>query len=723
MPTQSTLAQSRLAQSMLRLAFLVSLAALPTGVLAQSQAPSQEELKMTSDSKAPGADAVYLYREETEDDPHQFSTVYARIKILTEKGKDAATVHVVKPRALAFQAKGDNSSRSSSAGENHFDAPDMNRTGEDQPYDADSFDATIEVKLLEARTIHPDGTVIPSASAGSNLSKEKSETGKHRDITFTLPDVTPGSIIEYRYQVRYDRFQSAPEWQIQQPYFIHKAHYSYIPAEQFLPAQLTAGVGISTSSLKDRHDEVLTDIRSVNVLPPGKQVTKDAAGHYYLDLTDIPAIPSEAFAPPMGDRIYQINFYYTYTPVESEFWKREMQLWTKDMNRYIAPGERIKSTVAEIAPASDSQIDRAKNLYAWIQKLDNTDFSGDESQMNTDGSVPHGKVESVLNNKRGNGNQLAFLYLSMLRTAGLNARPERIVSRSRSIFSPQFLSTRQLDSIVIAVTIDGKEMVLDPGEKLAPFGTLHWSHAGAGGVAMAEGGKVETIITPLPKTTDNTTVRVGSLAVGADGNVSGSIKVGFAGQEALRLRQLALRSSADAMKAQLGAQLKQQVPDGIEANIQRISGLEYTSAQLVAVVQISGKFGNRNGGGLVVARLLFDSKEKDPFPADTSRSLPVDMHYPAEEQEQITYTLPAGFVPEHAPEDVKLSFENNAAYQLRSKVDNGSILNSRLLARGFTLLDPGEYAKLTDFYQKVTAADQQQLVLVPQAAAAHPAGF
>jgi hypothetical protein len=692
------------------------LAAAPFGAFAQTQAPSQEELQMTADPKAPGADAVYLYREETEDDPHQFSTVYARIKVLTEKGKEAATVHVPKPRALAFQAKGDNSSRSSSAGENHFDAPDMNRTGEDQPYDADSFDATIEVKLLEARTIHPDGTVIPMAGVGSNLAKEKSESGKHKETTFTLPDVTPGSILEYRYQVRYDRFQSAPEWQIQQPYFVHKAHYSYIPAEQFLPAQLTAGVGISTSSLKDRHDEVLTDIRSVNVLPPGKQVNKDAAGHYYLDLTDIPAIPSEAFAPPLGDRIYQINFYYTYTPVETDFWKREMQLWTKELSRYIAPGEKIKSTVAEIAPSSDSQTDRAKNLYALVQKFENTDFSGDESQMNTDGSVPHGRAESVLENKKGNGNQIAFLYLAMARVAGLNARPERIVSRRRTIFSPQFMSTRQLDTVVIALNIDGKEVVVDPGEKFAPFGTLHWSHAGAGGVAMGDGGKVETIITPLPKTTDNATIRVGSLSIGADGNVSGSLKVGFTGQEALRLRQLALRSGTDAMNTQLGARLQQQVPDGIEAHIQRISGQEYTSTQLVAVVQISGKFGNQSGGRMTVPRLFFDSKEKDPFPKDASRSLPVDMHYPAEEQEQITYALPAGFAPEHAPEDVKLNWESNAAYQLRSKVDAGSILNARLLARGFTLLDARDYGQLTDFYSKVTAADQQQMVLVTQAA-------
>ena len=110
-------------------------AAVPLVSHAQFQAPTPEELKMISDPKAPGADAVYLYREETEDDPHHFRTVYARIKVLTEKGKDLATVRVTYSRNFVFNATGNNSSRSSSAMESHFDAPDLNHAGEDQHTD------------------------------------------------------------------------------------------------------------------------------------------------------------------------------------------------------------------------------------------------------------------------------------------------------------------------------------------------------------------------------------------------------------------------------------------------------------------------------------------------------------------------------------------------------------------------------------------------------------
>jgi hypothetical protein len=608
---------------------------------------------------------------------------------------------------MAFIAAGNNSSQSSSGTENHFDAPDMTHVGQDQPYDTDSYAANIEVKALEARVIHPDGTVVPLTGSTANLVKV--DKG-HREATFTLPGVEVGSIIEYRYQVRYDRFQSAPQWQIQQPYFVHKAHYLYTPTGQFLPSDVS-GTGISTSQLKDRHYEILNDIRAANILPPDKTVGRDALGRYFLDLTDIPAIPQEPFAPPVAERIYQMNFYYTYTVVEKEFWQKEMQFWIKDLNRYIAPSGAVQNAASETVSASDTPLIKAKKLYALVQKIENTDLSRDESLSVADDSVPSGNVQTVLENKRGNGNQIAFLYMALARAAGLNVRPERIASRNHHIFSPSLLSTSQLDAVLVALTIDGKEILLDPGTKSAPFQTLHWFHTGAGGIAMGSGGKVETLLTPLQLNTENTVVRVGTLAVTPQGAVSGTLKVGFTGQEALELRQLALRTDANTVKQQLEKMVASEVPAGIVAHVDRIAGLDDPTRQLVAVVPVSGSFAAQTANRLTLPRLFFDTRETNPFPEEKDRTLPVDMRYPAQEQEQITYQFPAGFALDAAPQDTTFKWEENAVYQLKSKAEAGSITSARVLARGFTMLEAKDYEALRGFYQKVAAADQQQIVL------------
>src|SRR5258707_14548846 len=58
---------------------------------------SPEELKMTSEPKAPGAPAIILYRQVDRDDssvrtPHEYN--YVREKIFTEEGRKYANVEI-----------------------------------------------------------------------------------------------------------------------------------------------------------------------------------------------------------------------------------------------------------------------------------------------------------------------------------------------------------------------------------------------------------------------------------------------------------------------------------------------------------------------------------------------------------------------------------------------------------------------------------------------------
>ncbi len=57
-------------------------------------APTPEELSMTSQPEVPGASAVYLYREETTDDKLHMFSIYVRLKVLTERGKEFGNVEL-----------------------------------------------------------------------------------------------------------------------------------------------------------------------------------------------------------------------------------------------------------------------------------------------------------------------------------------------------------------------------------------------------------------------------------------------------------------------------------------------------------------------------------------------------------------------------------------------------------------------------------------------------
>src|ERR1700744_3230660 len=146
-------------------------AAMPLVSHSQFQPPQADELSMTSEPKAPGAAAIYLYREEITDDAHHFRTVYARLKILKPEGVAAATVHISLKKNFVYYAKGDNSSRFTSAYSNNWSQPDINHSGEDAPMDSDTFNVPLDISALEGRTIQPDGTIVPLSGSPSQLLK------------------------------------------------------------------------------------------------------------------------------------------------------------------------------------------------------------------------------------------------------------------------------------------------------------------------------------------------------------------------------------------------------------------------------------------------------------------------------------------------------------------------------------------------------------------------
>ena len=722
---------------LLRLALFLPFAIVPLASYGQFQPSSKSELAMTADPVAPGAAAVYLYREEVDDDSHAFRTIYARIKVLTEEGKAAAIVHIDFPKTFVFNAQGAGSSRMTGgltglsgqapegpASQNsgnaintaHWEVPSIAHLGESAPWDTDTYAGKVEVAALEGRVIHSDGTIVPLTGKPSELLKvNKGPRGS--ETFFVMPGVEAGSVIEYRYQIRYDRFLTAPNWQLQMPYFIHKEHFAFRPSSQFLPTFL-GGVGVSDSSLKDSHDNILTDIRVQTSLPAGKAITRDAAGNYILDLADVPPLSPELWPPPLSTRTYSVDYFYTYTPDVKDYWQKQMAWWNKALNAYTEPTTAIRRAADEVVSSSDSSLEKAKKLYDLVQKIENLDASPDGAPLTGSEYIPRGSVETVLLSKKGTSNEIAYLYLALARAVQISVRPVRVASRSLRVFSAQYMDNVQLDTALVSLTIDGREIIVDPGTKMAPFETLHWAHSGAGGVALDSNGKVEIVVMPLQSSAQsNSVLRAGMLNISAEGAVSGTLRVAFTGQQAIQLRQTALRDGADAAKEQINRMLAFDLPEGVQGRVDHIAYLDDSGKQLLAVVPVQGSLSTHSRNRLVLPRHFFGTKVSNPFPEDSHRALPLDVHYPEQEQDQITYVLPARFSLEAAPEDARLNFEKSAGYQLRSKVEGSSVTNTRVLVRAFTLLDASAYNQLHDFYQKVLVSDQQQLVFTASAPA------
>jgi hypothetical protein len=639
--------------------------ASPALLLAQFQQPTSDELKMTSDPKAPGAAAVYLNISDVTDDPMQYQTFYARIKVLQEKGKELATVEI--------------------------------------PYQH----GPVKVEAIQGRTIHSDGTVVPLVMKPEDLLTSKTTAGQFGRMVFTLPSVEVGSILEYYYQLHYDGYAVPPQWQIQKPFFVHKAHYVYTPVKDFMNGSQVAR---SSTYLVDGRGNRITSINDWEQLPPGAAVKTLATG-YLLDLTDIPAIPHEEFMPPIQSFLYQVRFSYQTAYGGVDYWQTESKSWSKEVNDFAEPTAAIRAAVSSLTAPADSDLDKAKKLYNAVQALDNTDFSRarGQSELKQLGMHAVKHAEDTWNQKSGSSQDIALLYLAMARAAGITAYDLKVVDRDRGIFNTGILSWGQLDDDVILATIGGKEVVLDPGEKMCPFQMVHWRHTGASGVRQTA--KEPLIyVSPLLPYNVNTLVRIGDVAVNERGGIAGNFRFVMAGQQALQWRQAALRQDVDEVKKRFDEWLGGMVPAGVEAHVDRFVGLDDPSANLIAAVKVQGAPGTATAKRVLLPGFFFET-QSHPFVDQAQRLEPVDMHYAEQVTDQVVYHLPASLALESAPQDAKIPWEGHGVLVVKTKTDASQITITRSLAHAFTILKPEEYQDLRGFYQKVAASDQQQLVL------------
>jgi hypothetical protein len=667
---------------LLRGAALIFAAVSPVIVRAQFQEPTNEELKMTADPKAPGADAVYLDIEKVTNDPIHFESVYVRLKVLTEKGKELATVEVP-------YAKG-------------------NRRVDD----------------IKGRTIHPDGTVIPLNVKPENLLSEKTGKNQFGRMVFTLPSVEVGSILEYSYEYRWDdNDYIPPRWEIQETYFIHKAHFQFTPFKAFMP---NGTPGTETSiELVDSRGRVTHSLVWWWLLPKDVEIRTSVNGSYNVDVTDVPPIPDEEHMPPIQSLLYKVDFYYCYTNNASAFWAGEIKLWSKDVDKFAELSKTIQDAVNGLIAPTDGDLDKARKLYDAVQALDNTDYS----RTRTASEIKELKIKEAKHaqdtwtQKSGSSEDIAMLYLAMLRAAGLKAYAIKVVDRDRANFDPAYMSLDQLDSTLVALSTGGKLMVLDPGEKMCPFQTVNWRHSGAAGIAESpEGGSLS--ITPIQQYKDNVTQRLGDVYVDAEGGVTGRINIVMTGQEALHWRQKALEEDDTELKKEFDREeLEGNMPEGVEAHVDHFLSMNDPYSNLMAVVTLKGSLGTATPKRLILPGFFFETHGHVPFVNEDKRLEPVDMHYGRRVTDEITYHLPDGVTVEGAPQDANIPWPSHAVFVAKSVTQPGQITIGQTLSFAFTLSKPDEYQDLRGFYQKVATADQEQLVLTaPPSAQAGPVG-
>jgi transglutaminase-like putative cysteine protease len=655
------------------------LVALSTSASAQWTDPTPEELSMTSQPQVPGASAVYLYREEIQQDYLHMYSQYARIKVLTEGGKERANIE------LKY-----------GGGDEHLQVTD-----------------------IAGRTIHPDGTIVPFTGKPYARTIVKTNGYQEKATVFTLPDVTVGSIIEYRYKLRWeDNYFISPTWYIQNDLYLRKGHFFWKATDEQLNS--SADGGDTTSS-----------VAWMPILPAGVKVIETQAKHanfsndrslatLELNVQDIPPAPQEEYMPPLGSLSYRVMFYYTSFQTVDEFWKHAGKHWSAVQDKFIGPNRAVRDAVPQIVSASDTQEQKLKKIYAAVQQLENTDYTRQRSRHEdkSEGLKEVKTTDDIWTRKRGSSDEIAALFVAMARAAGMKAYVMGVTNRDTHIFLPAYLTTRQLDDLIAIVNIDGKDKFFDPGSRYCPYGLMEWKHGDSSGLRETDGG---TALAGTPGQPFNVSGRnrVANLKMDETGVVSGTVDLKFLGEDALRWRHLVLLSDRDSLEHDLKESVERMLPGGMEIKVVSVDKLESYEEPLTAKLEVKGQVGSSTGKRLLIPGDLFETNSHAIFSKE-KRELPISLSYRYTSHDAIRINLPPAFQIESVPASGSFQIPKTAVYNFKSEPDPKGVTIRRDLYMGEVLFMQKQYPDLRAFYSQFEAKDQEPIIL--RVAPAAPAG-
>lgn len=543
----------------------------------------------------------------------------------------------------------------------------------------------IKIHDLEARAIHPDGSISELSSKPFQKVIFKNRNFKFLAETFTLPNVTVGTIIEYRFKLQ-SSWTYSDHWILDHELFTAKEHFLFKHAGPFAMSFVVSG---STAK------------------PEKKNET------YELELTNVPPFRTEEQMPPTENYKASVQFFYGKTDAASVrgFWAQEAHAWALEADRFIGNHREVADAAAAAIGSTTDPEEKLRKLYARVQEVRNLYWERERSdkEEKKEHLKENKSLVDVLKHGYGNSYEISALFVAMARAAGFDASLILVAGRERLFFRPEFLDSSQYNWTIAGVTLQGKVFLLDPATKFCPFGLVRWTNTATSALKM-EKSKWDFIIMPSLGQDRAVVLRSARVTLDEQGALKGHVTVTFEGGEALERRLLDLQTDEAGRNKALEDEVTSWLPPQSTAKMNYSKGWQETGGSIIADMEIEvPSYAAKAGRRLLLPSSLFPTKQKAVF-RYTERKYPVYFPYAFSELDVTVIKMPPGYSLETIPESIEVK-PKFGMYRNSTKVSEDQIVNTRGLFISQFMFEPAQYSELKEFFAKVETADQFQAVL------------
>lgn len=619
----------------------------------------------------PGASAVRLYYAHSIDNNAQTEFVYERIKILKDQGKDYADVKIpIFSSNVLF----------------------------------------ITLSDLKARTIRPDGKIVDFSDKVYDTVIFKGQGLRLLAKGFTLPEVSVGSIIEYKYHlnsqvpVAYSAFvlDLGGDWVMQSDLFTVKENFYFRPYE--------GGVYQSHTHASVDWDGAQVSWVSTNL----KDKPKSKGNEISMEMQNVPAFESEDHMPPEQNYKPTVIFFYTRRGISNteKAWQDLGQDENERVETFLSRNKGVKEAALKAIADETEPGMKLRKIYERAQQIRNLSFEHfrSEEELKKENLQVNLGAGDVLSHGYGTERDITRLFVAMARAAGFDASILLTSDRKERFFNKEETSLRQINSMIASVVLDGKEMFLEPGTRFCPYGFVRWNHTLTDALKLDKKGG--SFVKVPPSNYDKSVVsRTAHGTVAEDGSLKAEVVIEYKGYDALEHRLESLDTDEAGKKKMLEDEVKEWLPSGSVVKMAKVEGWDGSDEPLVAHFNVEvPAYASVAGKRLLLPAYLFQVQQREAF-KHSDRKYPVYFPYPFTEHDSLTLKTPDGLAVESVPEAQNASLGGSAKYVNASQFDGAQMRSERKLLFNGVFFPTEKYSEVKTFFNKVQAADQQQAIL------------
>lgn len=540
-----------------------------------------------------------------------------------------------------------------------------------------------EIEDLQARAISPKGkiTVVkPENIYDISLYPNFMLYSDQRSKLFTFPAIEDGSVIEYKYNIRYKGHNYGNSWSFQDNIPVLYSRFEIdIPGDA----------------------EPIYKLTGIEIEPFIKKAPKGFKAKYVWEASDMPPIEPEIGMPVRKNAIARLKI----SSNNTKSWQ-EVGDWYRNLSKpRMTVSEEMKNLINKITHNKIEDIKKLEAIYNWV----NENVRYISVSIGIGSFQPHAASE-ILQNRYGDCKDMTNLLCTMAKEANIDVFPAIISTWQNGQVDTSIISVSHFNHVIAYCPSLGEEGIwMDATDRACEFNSIPWYDQGRLILAVLED-SAKFILTPKINPLSNRIKTDWHVNLKSDGSaiIAGEDRIWGAQANDLRF-ELLMQSDKDRkewIERTINGKCEFSILDSLS-----ISG-EYPIRDPLIIKYYfkTERFAGKVEQDLFFCPGNFSSMHMSDLFTEKERKYPIQFKYGMQKQVHLTIELPQNIYMKTANEDISISNDHGDASWQWYLRDEKLFIKNVFILKGDDIR-PNEYSEFKSFLKEVEFQDLKQVVL------------